>query len=46
MTRDTFAIHPELSMMKSLEGPGLFYNFGIGFNFGALPSYKDLQAPM
>ncbi|WP_437488973.1 hypothetical protein WME75_09820 [Sorangium sp. So ce1014] len=45
-TSDRFAIHPEITMMKSLEGPGLVYNFGIGFNFGALPSYKDLQEPM
>ncbi|WP_437280888.1 hypothetical protein WME90_10120 [Sorangium sp. So ce375] len=45
-TSDSFAIHPELTMMKSLEGPGMIYNFGIGFNFGALPSYKDLQEPM
>ncbi|AUX21247.1 hypothetical protein SOCEGT47_017270 [Sorangium cellulosum] len=41
-----FAIHPEITMMKSLEGSGLVYNFGLGFNFGALPSYKDLQEPM
>lgn len=45
-TSDSFAIHPEISMLKSVEGPGLVYNFGIGFNFGALPSYKDLQEPM
>ncbi|WP_438019145.1 hypothetical protein WMF18_08795 [Sorangium sp. So ce315] len=45
-TSDSFAIHPEITMMKSVEGPGLVYNFGIGFNFGALPSYKDLQEPM
>ncbi|WP_438028202.1 hypothetical protein [Sorangium sp. So ce233] len=45
-TSDSFAIHPEITMMKSVEGPGLIYNFGIGFNFGALPSYKDLQEPM
>ncbi|WP_437899027.1 hypothetical protein [Sorangium sp. So ce124] len=45
-TSESFAIHPELTMMKSLEGPGVVYNFGIGFNFGALPSYKDLQEPM
>ncbi|WP_437736097.1 hypothetical protein [Sorangium sp. So ce1335] len=45
-TSDSFAIHPEITMMKRLEGTGLVYNFGIGFNFGALPSYKDLQEPM
>ncbi|WP_437512034.1 hypothetical protein [Sorangium sp. So ce1099] len=45
-TSDSFAIHPEVTMMKSVDGPGLAYNFGIGFNFGALPSYKDLQEPM
>lgn len=45
-TSQSFAIHPEITFMKSLEGSGLVYNFGIGFNFGALPSYKDLQEPM
>ncbi|WP_437679698.1 hypothetical protein [Sorangium sp. So ce131] len=42
---DGFAIHPEITMMKSVDGPGLVYNFGLGFNFGALPSFKDLQEP-
>ncbi|WP_437319366.1 hypothetical protein [Sorangium sp. So ce385] len=40
------AFHPELTMLKSLEGPELSFNFGIGVNDGALPSYEDLRAPM
>lgn len=41
---DRFAIHPEFTMMKSLEDSNAtLYNFGIGFNFGALPSYADLR---
>ncbi|HSN97885.1 MAG TPA: hypothetical protein VLS89_06290 [Candidatus Nanopelagicales bacterium] len=39
---DGFAIHPEGTVMKMLEGDGLVYNVGIGFNFGALPSFADL----
>lgn len=42
---DRFAIHPEFSIMKSLEGSGTLFNAGIGFNFGSIPGYKDLIDP-
>jgi hypothetical protein len=38
---ENFAIHPEASILKALEGPGITYNVGVGFNFGSLPSYED-----
>ncbi|XXX79874.1 hypothetical protein WMF30_13975 [Sorangium sp. So ce134] len=41
-----FALHPELTMLKSLEGPEVFFNFGVGLNYGDLPRYEDLRAPM
>lgn len=38
-----FAVHPELTFLKSLPKDGepeaLFYALGVGFNFGALPRY-------
>ncbi|WP_437817109.1 hypothetical protein [Sorangium sp. So ce1078] len=43
---DGIAVHPELTLLKSVEGPEIFFNFGIGFSVGALPSYEDLRAPM
>jgi len=42
---NSFAIHPEVTLMKGLEGPGVVYNLGLGFNFGTLPSYEDLAGP-
>ena len=35
-----FALHPEFTFLKVLEeDTGVFYVFGIGFNFGNLPKY-------
>jgi hypothetical protein len=38
-----FAIHPEVTVLKTLKGDdedsALMYMFGIGFNFGNLPHY-------
>jgi len=40
-----FALHPEITFMKSFaEGArGVLYLAGLGFNFGALPSYDDVK---
>jgi hypothetical protein len=38
-----FAIHPEITFMKSFRDDGLLlYTFGLGFNFGKLPSFADV----
>ncbi len=38
-----FALHPEITFLKTLKGDDedsvLMYMFGLGFNFGNLPSY-------
>jgi hypothetical protein len=38
-----FAMHPEISVLKTLNGPdedsSLLYMIGLGFNFGNLPKY-------
>jgi hypothetical protein len=40
---DSFAIHPEVTFMKSFDdsSDNLLYIFGLGFNFGHLPDYSD-----
>jgi len=38
-----FAIHPEVTMMRSFDSSGMLFNAGIGFNFGKLPSYADIR---
>jgi hypothetical protein len=38
-----FAIHPEVTMMRSFDTEGLLFNAGVGFNFGKLPSYADIR---
>jgi len=40
---DGFAMQPEFTMMKSFKdgASGYLYLAGLGFNFGALPSYAD-----
>ncbi|HZF54335.1 MAG TPA: hypothetical protein VE093_37070 [Polyangiaceae bacterium] len=40
---ERFAIHPEISLLKSFEGAGTVINAGLGFNFGSIPGYKDLS---
>ncbi len=40
---ERFAIHPEISLLKSLEDAGPVINAGLGFNFGSIPGYKDLS---
>jgi hypothetical protein len=40
---ERFALHPEVTFLKTLDSPDgdsmLLYNFGLGFNFGNLPKY-------
>lgn len=40
---DRFALHPEITFLKTLKGDdedsALLYMFGLGFNFGNLPKY-------
>lgn len=40
---ERFALHPEITFLKTLKGSGedsaLLYMFGLGFNFGNLPKY-------
>jgi hypothetical protein len=38
---ENFAVHPEASVLKSLDGPGLAITGGVGFNFGSIPSFDD-----
>jgi hypothetical protein len=39
-----FALHPEITFMKAFSSTdALFYVFGLGFNFGAMPDYSDLE---
>jgi hypothetical protein len=45
-----FAIHPELTIMRALNPPSdsefenvTMFVFGIGFNFGKLPDYSDVE---
>lgn len=40
---ERFAIHPEISLLKSFEGAGTVINAGLGFDFGSIPGYKDLS---
>jgi hypothetical protein len=42
---DKFAIHPEMTILKSFETAGTIISAGIGFNFGSIPGYKDLRDP-
>ncbi len=38
----SFALHPEITFMKSFRDDGLLlYTFGLGLNFGSLPSFAD-----
>lgn len=40
----SFALHPEVTLLHSFrEGDTNLYMFGLGFNFGTLPSYADLD---
>lgn len=41
---DNFAVHPEVTVLKALEGPGISFSTGIGFNFGSIPGFED-RAP-
>lgn len=41
---DNFAVHPEVTVLKSFEGPGTSFSTGIGFNFGSIPGFGD-RAP-
>jgi hypothetical protein len=45
---DGFAIHPEITFLKTLSNPDnddvLMYTFGVGFNFGKLPHF-GAEAP-
>ena len=45
---DRFALHPEITFLKTLKGSdedsALLYMFGLGFNFGNLPKY-GAEAP-
>ena len=37
-----FALHPEVTLLHSFrDGATNLYMFGLGFNFGSLPSYND-----
>lgn len=39
---DSFALHPEVTFLQSFGSPSrLLYIYGLGFNFGHLPSYAD-----
>lgn len=44
----TFAVHPEMSLLRRISGPAgatmSWYTFGLGFNWGALPSYGQVSA--
>jgi hypothetical protein len=45
---DRFALHPEITFLKTLKGgdedTALLYIFGLGFNFGNLPQYGNAEA--
>ena len=47
-TSPTFAVHPELSVVRRVSGPAgsdmIWYTFGLGFKWGALPTYADVSA--
>jgi hypothetical protein len=39
-----FAFHPEVTFLKAFgSNEALIYVFGLGFNFGAMPDYSDLD---
>jgi hypothetical protein len=39
-----FALHPEVTFLKAFSSTdAVFYVFGLGFNFGAMPDYSDLE---
>jgi hypothetical protein len=39
-----FALHPEVTLLHSFRtGSVNLYMFGLGFNFGGMPSYADLE---
>ena len=39
-----FAMQPEVTFLRTFEeSASLLYMFGIGFNFGSLPSFADLE---
>ena len=39
-----FALHPEVTFLKAFsDNQALLYIFGLGFNFGAMPDYSDLD---
>jgi hypothetical protein len=39
-----FALHPEITFLKAFSSTdALMYIFGVGFNFGAMPDYSDLD---
>lgn len=41
---DGFAVHPEVTFLRALDDTNwTTYVAGIGFNFGKLPSFKDLE---
>jgi hypothetical protein len=44
-----FAIHPAMSLLKRVSGPAgaelSWYTFGLGFKWGALPSYGQVSDP-
>ena len=44
-TSPTFAIHPEMSLLRRVLGPAdtdmIWFTFGLGFDWGALPRYAD-----
>lgn len=42
---ENFAVHPEVSVLKSLEGPALSFSTGIGFHFGSIPGFEDRAPP-
>jgi hypothetical protein len=39
-----FALHPEITFLKAFSSTdATMYIFGLGFNFGAMPDYSDLE---
>lgn len=38
---ENFAVHPEASVLKRLDGPGFAITGGVGFNFGSIPGFDD-----
>ncbi len=41
-----FAIHPEITFMRGLGSEAtMLYIIGVGFNFGSLPNFDDVDGP-